>query len=77
MILTRKSTDKLTELITSAMAKNEEGKKGAIVTTRLYEGSEKSTDQQITTSSGTTNIITKEVKSEFKNETGGHTPRFL
>ena len=41
MILTRKSTDKLTELITSAMAKNEEGKKGAIVTTRLYEGNEK------------------------------------
>jgi outer membrane receptor for ferrienterochelin and colicin len=33
MILTRKSTDKLTGLITSEMAKNEERKKGAIANT--------------------------------------------
>jgi hypothetical protein len=41
MILACRPTDKLTELITSAMEKNEEGKKGAIANTRLYEGNEK------------------------------------
>jgi hypothetical protein len=44
MILALKATDKLTELITFATAKNEERKKGAIANTKLYEDSKKSPD---------------------------------
>ena len=44
MILTRKPTEKLTELKTSTTAKNEEREKGAVATMRLYEGSEKKPD---------------------------------
>jgi|GEM_PF-4559651 hypothetical protein len=52
MILAHKPTDKLTGLITSAMAKNEEREKGAIATTRLYEDSEKDRIPEIRTTVG-------------------------